>query len=73
MGFSGLSMGSLLLIGALALLLFGSKRMRSAGEDIGSAIRGFRRAMQDGTQDAENATQSDRTIECVDKNDSKSQ
>ncbi len=41
----GLSIGSLVLIIILAILLFGSKRLRSLGEDVGEAVKGFRKGM----------------------------
>ncbi len=43
----GLSIGSLILILVIAILLFGSKRLRSLGEDVGQAIKGFRKGMKE--------------------------
>ncbi len=37
----------LVLILAIVAVLFGTKRLRSIGSDLGSAIRGFRGAMKD--------------------------
>lgn len=37
----------LLLIFAIILLLFGTKRLRSLGSDLGSAIKGFKKSMGD--------------------------
>lgn len=37
----------LLLIFAIILLLFGTKRLRSLGTDLGSAIKGFKKSMSD--------------------------
>ena len=37
----------LLLILAISALLFGTKKIRSIGSDLGSALRGFRNAMND--------------------------
>lgn len=45
MGFGGISPGSLLLVFLIVLLVFGTKRLRSVGEDLGQAIKGFRRGM----------------------------
>ena len=47
MGFKGISIGSLVLILAIVLLLFGTKRLRSIGEDIGAALRSFRKGVKD--------------------------
>lgn len=38
-------MRELLIILAIALVLFGAKRLRSIGSDLGSALRGFKDAM----------------------------
>ncbi len=48
MGFSGMSIGSLVLIALIVLLLFGSKKLRGLGADVGSAVKGFRGAMTEG-------------------------
>ena len=45
MGFAGISPGSLILILLLAILLFGTKRVRTIGSDLADAIRGFREGM----------------------------
>ncbi len=47
MGFRGISVGSLLLILAIVLLVFGTRRLRSIGEDLGNALRGFRKGLRD--------------------------
>lgn len=47
MGLSGVSFGELLIILAIILLLFGTKRLASIGSGLGAAIRGFRTAMKD--------------------------
>ncbi|HEX5757243.1 MAG TPA: Sec-independent protein translocase subunit TatA [Arenimonas sp.] len=36
----------------VVLLVFGTKRLRNVGEDLGSAIRGFKKGMKDGTEEA---------------------
>jgi sec-independent protein translocase protein TatA len=35
----------LLLIAAIVLLLFGAKKLRTVGSDLGAAVKGFRKAM----------------------------
>lgn len=47
MGIGGISIGQLLLIFLIVILVFGSKRLRSLGEDLGSALRGFRKALNE--------------------------
>lgn len=41
----------LLLILAIVMLLFGTKRLRSIGTDLGASIRGFRDSMKDSGQE----------------------
>lgn len=43
----GLSLTELLVILAIVLLLFGTRRLRGLGGDLGNAIKGFRQAMRD--------------------------
>jgi sec-independent protein translocase protein TatA len=49
----GISFRELLIILAIALLVFGAKRLKTIGSDLGSAVRGFKQAMSDGEQDAD--------------------
>ena len=41
------STGSLILILVIVLVLFGTKRLRSAGGDLGGAIKNFKKSMKD--------------------------
>ena len=43
----GISIWQLLIILVIVLLLFGTKRLRSLGSDLGGAIKGFRSAVKD--------------------------
>ena len=38
----------LLVILVIALVVFGTKRLRSIGTDLGAAVKGFKQAMNDG-------------------------
>jgi sec-independent protein translocase protein TatA len=38
----------LLVILVIALVIFGTKRLRSIGSDLGAAVKGFKQAMNDG-------------------------
>jgi sec-independent protein translocase protein TatA len=38
----------LLVILAIALVIFGTKRLRSIGTDLGAAVKGFKQAVNDG-------------------------
>lgn len=41
----GISIWQLLIILAIVVLLFGGKRLRSLGSDLGSSIKGFKKEM----------------------------
>lgn len=41
----------LLVILGIALVVFGTKRLRSMGSDLGAAVKGFKQAMNDGETD----------------------
>lgn len=45
MGFGGISIWQLLIVLAIVVLLFGTKRLRGMGGDLGNAVKGFRKAM----------------------------
>lgn len=44
----GIGFKELLIILAIALLIFGAKRLRTIGSDLGGAVKGFKKAMDDG-------------------------
>jgi sec-independent protein translocase protein TatA len=43
----GISIWQLLIVLAIVLVLFGAKRLRNVGGDLGNAIKGFRQAMRE--------------------------
>lgn len=47
MGLGGISIWQLLIILAIVIMLFGTKRLRTLGSDLGSAVKGFRKSMSD--------------------------
>lgn len=49
----GISIWQLLIILAIVLVLFGAKRLRNVGSDIGGAIKGFKSAMKEGEEEAD--------------------
>lgn len=51
MGFGGIGPGSLILILVIVILLFGTKRLRSMGSDLGSALKNFKKSVKEGTND----------------------
>ena len=53
MGMGGISIWQLLIILVIVLLLFGTKRLKSIGSDLGNAVKGFRSAMSEGEKEEE--------------------
>jgi sec-independent protein translocase protein TatA len=45
MGISGIGIWQLLIILLIVVLLFGTKRLKTIGTDLGGALKSFRRAM----------------------------
>lgn len=43
----GLSLWHWLIVLAIVALIFGTKKLRNMGEDVGSAVKSFRKSMQD--------------------------
>ena len=45
MGFGGISVWQLLMNLLIVIMLFGTKRLKGLGSDLGDAIKGFRKSM----------------------------
>ncbi len=43
----GISIWQLLIVAVIVVLLFGTKKLRNIGGDLGSAVKGFKKAMSD--------------------------
>ncbi|HPE81038.1 MAG: Sec-independent protein translocase subunit TatA [Gammaproteobacteria bacterium] len=54
MGFGGISIWQLLIVLVIVLLLFGTKRLRNLGGDLGNAVKGFKKAMGDEEKKTDN-------------------
>ncbi len=52
----GIGFKELVVILIIVLVLFGAKRLRSIGTDLGGAIKGFRQAVKEGEDEDEPAT-----------------
>ncbi|MFO7594650.1 MAG: twin-arginine translocase TatA/TatE family subunit [Pseudomonadota bacterium] len=53
----GISVWQILIVLAIVLLLFGTRKLRSAGTDLGEAVQGFRRSIkEDGDKESGPAT-----------------
>jgi sec-independent protein translocase protein TatA len=47
----GISIWQLLIVLAIVLVIFGAKRLRGLGTDLGASVKGFRDAMKEGEND----------------------
>jgi len=52
----GISIWQLVIILVIVLLIFGTKKFKNMGSDLGSAVKGFKSAMNEGEQAAEKKT-----------------
>jgi sec-independent protein translocase protein TatA len=48
----GIGFRELLIILVIALILFGAKKLRNVGSDLGAAVRGFKKAVGEGDDEA---------------------
>ena len=62
MGFGGIGPGSLILILVIVILLFGTKKLRNVGGDLGGALKSFRKAVKDGKdEESDDASKIEKT------------
>ncbi len=54
MGFSGISIWQLLIVLVIVVLIFGTKRLKGMGTDVGGFIKGFRGAMSGDGEEEKN-------------------
>lgn len=57
MGIGGIGIWQLLIILVIVVMLFGTKKLRNIGTDLGGALKGFKTAMKD--DDAKKDDESD--------------
>jgi len=51
MGLGGISIWQLLIILLIVALIFGTKRLRGMGGDLGGAVKGFKKALNDDSEE----------------------
>jgi sec-independent protein translocase protein TatA len=56
--FANIGPWQLLIILVIVLAIFGTKRLRSLGSDLGSAVKGFRSAMSEAEETTEQISES---------------
>ncbi len=49
----GISVTQLLILLLIVMLVFGTKRLRNIGSDLGSAVKGFRKGIEDEPEEKE--------------------
>ena len=59
----GISVTQLLIVLVIVIVLFGTKKLRNVGADLGGAIKSFRSAVKEGEEDRKQAETEDETIE----------
>jgi sec-independent protein translocase protein TatA len=57
MGFGGISLWQLLIVLLIVVVVFGTKRLRNIGTDLGGALKGFRSAMTDAEEETDEEKQ----------------
>ena len=55
----GISIWQLLIILLIVILIFGAKKIRNIGSDLGSAIKNFKQAVKEGEEDEEESPQAE--------------
>ncbi|MFT5111594.1 MAG: sec-independent protein translocase protein TatA [Parasphingorhabdus sp.] len=68
MGFGGISVWQLLIILVIVVLIFGTKKLRGMGGDMGSAIKSFKKAVkEDKSVDATATPESGEDVESAEQ------
>ena len=68
---SGISIWQLLILLAIVVLLFGTKKLRNIGGDLGGAVKGFKNAMKDGEEEQDQKRLSEDEKQTAEKAESK--
>lgn len=72
MGLGGISIWQLLIVLVIVALIFGTKKLRGVGGDLGGAVKGFKKALTDtdakNEESVENTdAEADATVKAEDK------
>lgn len=57
MGLGGISIWQLLIVLLIVVMIFGTKRLKGIGADLGGALKGFRKAMSDSDKEPDDPRQ----------------
>ena len=59
MGIGGISFWQILIILVLILILFGGKKIKTMGSDLGESLKGFKKAIRDKDSSKDSESKSD--------------
>ena len=59
----GISIWQLLILLAVVILIFGTKKLKNVGGDLGSAIKGFKSAVKDGHKESDKNQQQNKVAQ----------
>lgn len=72
MGLGGIGIWQLVIILVIVVMLFGTKKLRNIGSDLGGALKGFKSAMKDDEgSSGDDKKDADDTVMKSEKDDSK--
>ena len=63
----GISPWQLLIVLVIVVLIFGTKKLRNMGSDVGSAVKNFKKSMKDEVDNGQDATDTSETDETTPK------
>lgn len=63
MGIGGIGIWQLLIILAIVVLLFGTKKLKGIGSDLGGAVKGFKKAVTDEEKESDAVTDQSKDLE----------
>jgi sec-independent protein translocase protein TatA len=70
--FGGISIWQLLIVLAILILIFGTKKLKNLGSDLGGAVKGFKEAVDKDDKVEEEKTAQHKVIDADVKKDDKS-
>lgn len=68
----GISIWQLLIVLAILVLIFGTKKLKSLGSDLGGAVKGFKEAVNNDEEQGKDSQSQAKVIEGESKKDDKS-
>ena len=72
MGIGGISIWQLLIILVIVALIFGTKKLRGVGGDLGGAVKGFKKALSDDAEKNEEVVEEAEEAEKAESEDKNS-